>query len=403
MFRNTRIVPALMFHSVGLQDHAWAWSYISESLEQFEGKIVRLAKAGYRAVFWEELYEYMAGRRHLPGNSILLTFDDGYLDNWVYVYPILRKYGMKGTIFVSPDFVDPGTEVRPNLDDARAGRCAGSELQVPGFLNWAEMRAMEASGVMDVQSHAMTHTWYFTQSEIVGFHRPHAVTPYPWLFWNARPERKPYYLNEDQQGYLPWGYPIFANQKSLVARQFFPDETAVDRVTGFVAERGGRRFFDDAEWEAKLRQWIDEAFGKGGLPGTFESEEARMVRITEEVRSSKELIERNLGKAVQFICWPGGANDEAVHKIAREVGYKSWTLDSRSQLDKRNLPGTDPSSIKRIGTSSRIGVKGKVYGAGGARYQLWRILEHQGSLGHAGLIKTCKAAALAWHAVGGRS
>ena len=66
---------------------------------------------------------------------------------------------MKGTIFVNPDFVDPGDEVRPNLDDVAAGRCRREDLLVPGFLNWAEMREMERSGVIDIPSHAITPTW----------------------------------------------------------------------------------------------------------------------------------------------------------------------------------------------------------------------------------------------------
>ena len=129
-----------MFHSVGLEEHPWAWSHISEPVETFEAKIALLRRKGYNGVFWHELYEHMAGRRTLPDNSIFLTFDDGYLDNWVHVYPILKKYGMKGTIFVSPDFVDPSNLVRPNLDDAAAGNVGMDELTVAGFLNWAEMR-----------------------------------------------------------------------------------------------------------------------------------------------------------------------------------------------------------------------------------------------------------------------
>ena len=394
MTRNKEIVPALMFHSVGLENHPWTWNYISEPLTMFEAKIALLKKKGFEGVFWDDLYEHMAGRRKLPDNSILLTFDDGYLDNWVNVYPILRKYGMKGTIFVSPDFVDPSDEVRPNLDDVAMGRCGRDELTVAGFLNWAEMREMERSGVIDIQSHAMTHTWYFSGPNIVSFHEPHEVIPHPWLFWNARPDRKPFYLNEDQQQLLPWGYPILEHQKSLATKRFFPDEGAVDEITSFVAANGGREFFVRPDWRLALESQVAMTALNGDLPGRYESDEARSTRITDELKQSKELLEKNLEKEVDFICWPGGANDETVQETARNLGYRSWTLSSSSQLEKRNHPGVDPTSIKRIGTSNGIVVKGKRCGTARPFFQVWRILEHQGSTFYWALIKAFKLIAL---------
>lgn len=384
-----------MFHSVGLENHPWAWSHISESLQSFEAKIALFKKQGCTSVFWQDLYEHMAGTRVLPDNSILLTFDDGYLDNWVFIYPILKKYGMKGTIFVSPDFVDPSTEVRPNLDDVNAGRSSMHELPVAGFLSWAEMREMEASGHIDIQSHAMTHTWYFSGPEIVGFHEPHDVTPNPWLFWNVRPERKPYYLTEDQQEFLPWGHPIFEHKKSLAVRRFVPQQSAVDDITSFVAAHGGREFFRQRGWRSNLENRIEKELGGAELPGSYETDDARRERITYELQQSKSLIESKLGKDVPFICWPGGANDKTVQDIARTVGYKSWTLDSRSGLEKRNFPGADPSSIKRIGTSNEIRVKGRHCGQGGARMQMWRVFQHQHSIPHTMAARAYQLAALA--------
>lgn len=394
MTRDKRIVPALMFHSVGLEKHPWAWSYISESLATFEAKIAALKQNGFTGIFWGELYEYMAGQRTLPENSILLTFDDGYLDNWVHVYPILKKYAMKGTVFASPDFVDRDDQIRPNLDDVMAGRCDPNDLKIAGFLNWAEMREMEKSGLVDIQSHAMTHTWYFTGPKIIGFHEPYTVTPHPWLFWNARPDRKSYYLNEDQQEFLPWGYPIFENQKSLSAQRFFPDEDVIGKITSFVAAQGGREFFMQHDWRQSLENCVSEVTDRGQVPGLYESEEAQTSRITDELQRSKSLIESNLSKEVDFICWPGGANDEAVQEIAQNVGYKSWTLDSRSELDKRNLSGTDPTTIKRIGTSNDINVRGRHCGSGGAKFFMWKIFDHQGSSFYTAAVRAYKLAAL---------
>ncbi len=392
LFRNREVVPALMFHSVGLQDHSWAWSQISESLQTFEAKIADLSEAGFTSIFWSDLYQYMSGRKSLPRDSILLTFDDGYLDNWVYVFPILKKYGMKATIFMTTDFVDPGESLRPNLDSVAAGECSDSELSVPGFLSWPEMREMEASGFVDIQSHAMTHTWYFSGPRVVDIHRPEEVPRYPWLYWNARTDRKPCYLGEDQQHFLPWGYPVLEHEKSLAARRFLPDDTAVNELVQHVAENGGDRFCDSPAWEKELQDWMTHRFGEPQLPGVYESDEERRLRVLHELSGSKKVIEENLGKKVDFICWPGGANSEFVKELARESGYKSWTLDSKSEASKRNLPGEDPESIRRIGTSNALYLRGKPIGQSTARYQLWKIYDHQGSVLFGMVIRLYKAA-----------
>jgi len=384
-----------MFHSVGLESHPWTWSHISESLESFEAKIAALKSNGFTGVHWRELYDYMAGRRDLPKDSILLTFDDGYLDNWTYVFPILKKYDLKGTIFVNPDFVDPRLDLRPNLHDVNKGRCSIDQLCVAGFLSWAEMREMEKSGLIDVQSHAMTHTWYFSGPKIVDFHRPHTIAPHPWLFWNACPSRKPFYLVEDQQEFVPWGYPIFEHQKSLVCRRFFPDEKCVVELTGFVADNGGKAFFQTPDWRQAIEEVLPPDYATSGLPGRYESDAERESRVTDELYRSKTLIENNLNKRAEFICWPGGANDESVHEIARRVGYRSWTLDSRSQLEKRNSPGEDPETIRRMGTGNQIFVKDRYCGTGGAYFQVLKVLAHQGSRFHKAVLRVYQLVALA--------
>lgn len=393
MIRNKKIVPALMFHSVGLEWHPWVWAHISEAVATFEKKIALLNHRGFHGIFWNELYEYMAGKRSLPDNSILLTFDDGYLDNWVYVYPILKKYRFKGTIFVNPEFVDTRPDLRLNTEDVAESRCRDIDLQHAGMLSWNEMTRMEESGLVDVQSHSMSHTWFFSGPKITDIHRPTEVTPYPWLFWNSRPDRKPYYLTENQQEFLPWGHPILAHQKSLVVRRYFPEESAIREVTQYVGDHGGAEFFNRTDWRDALVAELGLTVGESELGGEYETQQAQKSRVTGELRLSKELIERNLNKQVDFICWPGGGNDDSLQRTALEAGYKAWTLSSNSEPNKRNLPGANPSSIKRIGTSNDVAIKGRQCGTGGAYFQLYKILEHQRSSLGSLLLKAYKLVA----------
>ena len=372
-------VPVLMFHSVGLEDSSWVWSYLSESVDSFEQKLERLARRGFHSVFWKDVVAHMKGELRLPPNAIMLTFDDGYLDNWVYAFPLLRKYGFVATIFVTPEFIDPSEAPRMTMDDVKAGHCETHDLEAAGFLNWAEMRAMERSGLVDIQSHAQTHTWHFTGPRVVDVHRPRQPQPYPWLFWNARPERKPYYLNENQETFRPWGYPVLEHAKALLARRFIPDEQATARLPEVVASRGGADFFAGADWWSQLQSFITDAFPDGALPGTYETVGERRERVRGELFESKQCLEEGLNKTVDFICWPGGGNDSEVRELAQEVGYKGWTLGSMEHRDQRNRPGADPLVLRRIGTVNAIMVRGRRMAPADADYQMQRIESHRGS------------------------
>ena len=387
-------VPALMFHSVGMENHPWIWSHLSESINSFDEKIKTLRKWGFKGVHWADVYEHMAGKKPLSGRSVMLTFDDGYLDNWVFAYPILKKYGMKGTIFVTTDFVDPGSEKRFNLDDVWNNRARMEDLQPAGFLNWTEIREMQDSGLIDIQSHGKTHTWYFSGPKVIDFHLPPEISPYPWLFWNERPERKPHYLTEDQQEFLPWGYPILENGKSLDVRRFFPDSEALKSFLNFIDGNRSKGFFGDSSARNQSYNYLQLTYGDHTLPGRFETDEECRIRKTEELVESKKFLEYNLNKKIDYICWPGGGYDKEVILLAEKAGYKAWTLNSKNNLKKLNKPGDDPCTLKRIGTSNHINIKGRGHASGGSLFQMLKILSYQDSIFYSFLLKIYKVAAI---------
>jgi len=382
-----------MFHSVGLRDHAWCWRHLSEPVEAFEAFLDLLAREGFRTIGLAEVQAHMRGDTPDLKDAIALTFDDGYLDNWVYVAPLLRKRGMKGTVFVNPDFVDPRELVRPTLEDAWAGRVAAADLAPAGFMSWEELRLLDREGVLDVQSHAMTHTWHFTGPDIVGWHRGEPLSPWPWMAWNARPDRKPFYLTEDQSGFVQAGHPVFAHRQALVARRFFPDEGLLGELSDVVRRDGGR-FFTQPGWQERLLGVIRDS-GDDTFPGALESEAEHQARVRRELGASRELIGRQLGKSVDFICWPAGGSDAFCEAVARECGYAGWTLPARQAPSKRNRPGADPVGIKRMDGQRRAASRGGMRIEGGTGLQRLQVQAHRGSSIHAALARAYRAAAAA--------
>lgn len=339
-------VPVIMYHAVCPDNKDWIWRHLITPLDVFENQIKTLAKRAYSPITLHELYNYVKYNNKIPEKSIVLTFDDGYLDNWVYAFPILNKYKMKGTVFVNPEFADPINECRPNLEDVWNGRYREDELFSKGFLSWPEMRKMEEAGIMDIQSHSMSHTWYFTGDQIVDFHHP-GCNQYPWLFWNNRPERKCYYLSENQEFFVPYGTPIYEHGRSLGVRRYFEDKSLNNYLANFVRKQG-IGFFNDKGWKDILFQQVEVYTAKNKLRGTYETEEEQLARYRYELIESRKILEEKLGKKVQHLCWAGGAFNNMALAIAEEAGYLSSTLFYNDRK-RKNAFGDNPSEINRTG------------------------------------------------------
>ena len=377
--RDPNIVPVLTFHSVGMNDESWVWSHLSERADVFESFLQALSKYGFTTVSLQQLYSHMSGEQICDPNSIVLVFDDGYLDNWVTVYPLLRKYGMKGAVYVNPEFVDPGTELRPTTDDLAGSNGMPQDIDQRGFMNWTELKTLDETGVIDVQSHSLTHTWYFTGPKIVDCYTPSSAKAYPWMAWNARPERKPFYLGEDQTGFVPWGTPVFENEKSLVAHRFIPDETVVAGIIDAVGQASSTEKFDQPGWRKRFEDLVLHVTNGSEVPGEYESADDCEERVRKELADSKSIIESRLDKAVDFLCWPGGGVDDTAKRLAVEVGYKSWTLPGGDSSDRRNLPNTDPTEVKRVPAMRDVYFFGREWGRGSETLMLLEVMAHQDS------------------------
>ena len=281
----------------------------------------------------------------------MLTFDDGYLDNWVFAYPLLKREGWRGTVYVNPDFIDPGETPRPNLEDVWSGRCAREDLQVHGFLNRAELRILHESGVLEIGSHSMSHTSYPVSSEIVDYHRPRLDTP--WMSWNARPDRKFAYLQEDQAEFVPWGHPVHAHGRSLGVRRYLPDPHLAEVTTAVVAE-SGPGFFAQADWRKRL----DAVAAPLAEQGRYESDEEMVARFEREILEAKTILEELLGAQVDHFCWPGGAYDEDSWPVIEKAGHRTICI---ARKDQARWQSEDPRFVRRIGCSNEITFQGRRY------------------------------------------
>ena len=378
---DNKIVPVVMFHSVGLEESDWTFNHVSEPVTTFEEKISCLSQAGFNFIFWSDLHAYMTGSKNMALPAIMLTFDDGYLDNWIYAFPILKKYGVKATIFVNPEFVDPSKEIRPIFDDTGAGEIKTIDQSPAGFLNWEEMRVMEKTGLVDIQSHSLTHTWYFSNPNLIDFHKP-GDNRYPWLAWNQRPDQKPFYLTKDQSNFISYGTPIYEYEKALICKRYYPPKAIALKIAEYVNINCGAEYFNNQGWENSLKSLHTQLMNKYEADHAYESDNEYRQRIFDELRDSKHILENNLDKKIEFISWPGGGYNKEVLFLAEKAGYKAWTLGSKDKPWHRNVPGTDARQIKRVPSTTRQYLLGKYLGYTTGREFLLYVKRHQGSYFH---------------------
>jgi len=250
---EAKAVPVLMLHSVApreaLAPFGWLQS-LTTSPELLDASFRAWKRRGLVTLTLDELADHLTGRRRAPKRSLVLTLDDGYLDNWTGLHPLLRAYGFHAVVFASTDFIDP----RP----VRRAQSGGSPTpDWKGYLSWDEMRAMESDGSVEVHSHARTHTWYFVSDRIVDYYRPgnalsrrDSMLRFLWL--NAHTADKPFALERMTDDAVPWGTPVYEYRPALVAHRFHPDPAETDALTGLVASEGGARFFAAPGWRERL-------------------------------------------------------------------------------------------------------------------------------------------------------
>ncbi|MGL4772169.1 MAG: polysaccharide deacetylase family protein [Clostridium sp.] len=97
-------VPVLYYHSVDPSES----NEVIISPEKLKQQLQYIVDSGYYPITLTQLYDHLTNNKAIPEKSILITFDDGYMDNYTNAFPILKELDIKATIFVISDVIDNG-------------------------------------------------------------------------------------------------------------------------------------------------------------------------------------------------------------------------------------------------------------------------------------------------------
>src|SRR5882757_7691829 len=102
---SIRKLRVLLYHSLSRDGRR---DTLTVSEQQLEQQFRYLREKRYTAISLSELIAFCDHRRALPANPVLITFDDGFLNNAEIAYPLAKKYGQKINLFVVPRFIRKG-------------------------------------------------------------------------------------------------------------------------------------------------------------------------------------------------------------------------------------------------------------------------------------------------------
>ncbi len=345
--RTPRKIPVLNYHSVS---EAPGWMRIAGRVSLppalFERQLRYLKRKGYQTLFISEVRTMLAGETPVPpGKAVALTFDDGYADNWVAAYPLLRRHGAKATLFVSPDWIAETERRRPTLEDREAGRVR--RLDWRGYLSWAELKAMREGGWVEIQPHGRSHDRVFTGPEVRGFCGPGKTNP--WLMWTTEPGSRRTWWRDRGAIRRLYGHPVFRQGPALACRAYRPDPRAVGRQMAWAAG-AGRTCFRRPDWERHAKAAWEQKASRNGAEGTCESAAEYAQRVSRELSEARRILSERTGAAANILCWPENAFSEDGEAIAGRLGFAA-TVSNRH--DSRNAVGERPDRIMRVFVGSR--------------------------------------------------
>ncbi|BDD12779.1 polysaccharide deacetylase (plasmid) [Fulvitalea axinellae] len=314
------------------------------SWRQFDFEL-RYLKQFFDIVTLDEVHAYLKGEWKPKRTSVVITFDDGYVDNLVYAYPLLKKHKIKATLFAVASRINQDADIgkmRPTLEDYWNGKVAFSELvepvtmgeantqffvegKSPDFMSVSELNSVKDH--FDVEGHLNVHARSFYEDRILGV----------WDNRNTKshPKYGVHYSDVNRYGECPYiGLPVFPSRNNIAVRQGKLKPEVKDYIQSL-----GKDFFEKPDYAQTLIKDLENRFPERL---DFETVEEQKQRVDTEMRESKADLERLINQPVRYLSFPFGDHDD----ISCEIASKYFDLAVTVEKDIVR-PNQDPYRVPR--------------------------------------------------------
>lgn len=318
---DSSILPVFHFHEV--------------TKEYLEPHLAYLRDNGYRAVSADAVARFVRDGVHPGEKSVALNFDDAWASAWTVATPLLRQYGLMATTFVVPARVPKADILRQTIADAGGAPRDVDRSSVP-FATWPELRAMQGSGVWDIQAHTFAHAMVFSEDARTGFVTPN-YQPHIHNAPDIGKPTEPYFLTAADAG-----APLYAVRSRMSDVLRYDDPDMRKRCCDAVRAAGGAAFFENPRWQSVLKK------AAGKKRGTFETPAERAAAIRADLIAAREMLHARLRtNTVKHICFPWAIAGSVAEEIAGEVGYESAYADVLGGVHAA-VRGGNPYRIMRL-------------------------------------------------------
>ena len=286
---------------------------------------LKVFKKFFYILSWEEFKAYLNGEFTPKKPSVLITFDDGYADNYIFAYPILKKNQARAVLFVTPSRIWNKSLKRKTLEDYWEGKISFKELYKPkpmweaqreffqkgyceDFLTWEELYEMRE--VFHIGSHGISHSQGFISEGVTEFVNEENINRI-YSLWNIYKPPKV-------------GYPIFERKSDLVA--------PIGKVRKDVLEFCNS-FPKKENWEEELKKELIKHFDHFLI---FETYGEYIRRVREDLKRSKEILEKNLNTKVEAFAYPWGDYSENLLPLVGEYYTYAFTVEKKNVTPEVN-------------------------------------------------------------------
>ena len=136
--KNGKPLCILMYHSI-LDNPKRVGDYVITP-KMFENDLKYLKQSGYETIVTRNLIDYVEKGTPLPEKAVVITFDDGYYNNYSYAYPLLKKYGMRGVLSVIGYYTEQYSKEKTFNNNY-------------SHVTWKMIKEMSDNGVFEIQNH----------------------------------------------------------------------------------------------------------------------------------------------------------------------------------------------------------------------------------------------------------
>lgn len=281
-------------------------------------KMEDLEKAGYR----------------LDRNSALVTFDDGFRNNYTEVFPILKKHNVKATVFLNTKYIGKDSD----------------------YMNWDEIREMYGSGLVDFQLHTHSHEPVIRKPEVKSFFNEKTsdiikreyFSLYRESFLKEKKDKSPHgpassSQNQDNPEKEKYdfrnfdydGLPIFKIRSRIAIRGLRPRENFIEKYRK-VRESGELKRLSPEE----MKRYLGKMFSENRNEWFSEITEEEFLKNMEyEILENKRMIEKNLNKKAEYLAFPWGHRYD--RKKIEKLGVKGFVFTSekfnRTDINYRKI------------------------------------------------------------------